>query len=186
MAVNLGAVSALGAGLVFVYAGLKGYSIPHTIQTIIQGNSPANQQQIAPIGDSGSPGTSDSGTGSVVSGGSAQAVLQKTAAQFGWGSGAQWQALQNIEMGEAGFNPQAKNPTSGAYGLAQSLGHPFPGGPASNGVNEYGGEGLSPAQSRAASEGDPAPQALWMCRYIQERYGDPTAAWAFHQAHDWY
>lgn len=39
---------------------------------------------------------------------------------------------------------------------------------------------------------DPTPwppmdeQIISMARYIQDRYGNPSAAWAFHQAHNWY
>jgi hypothetical protein len=70
--------------------------------------------------------------------------------------------------------------------MAQSLGHPYSGGPASNGVNEYGGEGLTAAQSEQASLGSAAPQAIWMCNYIKDRYGTPEAAETFHLANGWY
>jgi hypothetical protein len=113
-------------------------------------------------------------------------AMQQTATQFGWGSGAQWTALNAIEMQEAGYDPTAKNPSSGAYGLAQSLGHHYSGGPASNGVNEYGGEGLTPSQSEQASLGQPAPQALWMMNYIKSRYGTPVVAEQFHLVHNYY
>jgi peptidoglycan DL-endopeptidase CwlO len=35
---------------VFTYAGLKGYSIPATIQDIVTGRNPSKQSQVAPVG----------------------------------------------------------------------------------------------------------------------------------------
>ncbi len=43
------------------------------------------------------------------------------------------------------------------------------------------GPGSDPAQSPSMSE-----QIRSMARYIKERYGNPTAALAFHNAHNWY
>lgn len=189
------ALSAIGIGGVFVYAGIKGKSVLQAIQSVVQGTAPNIMAQTNPIPtDTGISGGMDAAgsstvTGSVaVTGGSPQHILQQTAAQFGWGSGPEWQALQRLEMGEAGFDPKERNKTTDAYGLAQSHGHGFPGGPAPNGINEYGGQGLTPAQSRAASMGDPVPQALWMCRYIKGEYGSPSKAleaWLSRNPH-WY
>ena len=134
------------------------------------------------VGASSNPGSPG---GLVGSGGPAKTILQSTAAQFGW-TGSEWSAMDWLEMSEAGYNVNAKNPSSGAYGMAQSLGHPFSGGPAPNGVNEYGGNGLTPAQSKAASMGDAGAQSLWMCNYVKSTYGTPSAAKAFHLAHNWY
>lgn len=182
-------VAAVAVGGLSVYAGVKGYSIPQAIQYIVQGKSPTTLPQATGIGSpsSSAAAASAKGTGTVVSGkGSAQQILQQTAAQFGWGTGAQWQALQSVEMHEAGFSPTAKNPSSGALGLAQALGHGGSGTAGSLG-NEYGAQyGLTTAQAQAANSGDAAAQALWMCGYIKARYGDPAAAWSFWQAHHWY
>jgi D-alanyl-D-alanine carboxypeptidase len=43
------ALGAVAAGSVFVYAGIKGYSIPDTIKNLISGKSPVGQSQSAPI-----------------------------------------------------------------------------------------------------------------------------------------
>lgn len=192
------ALTTIVIGGVFAYAGIKGKSVLQTAQSFISGAGPATTPQSATI--AGIPTNSrgvnaNTSVGDVftdippqITSGNPQAVLQQIAATFGWGSGAQWQALQALEMREAEFNPTKKNPSSGAYGLAQSLGHHFSGGPASNGINEYGGQGLTPAQSRAASSGDPVPQALWMMRYIRGKYGNPVNAyklWLSRTPH-WY
>lgn len=86
------------------------------------------------------------------------AMFKKIAALFGWGSGAEWSALNQLEMHEAGYNPNAQNPVSSAYGLGQFLDSTWAG---------YG-----PKTS------DPKLQALYMLRYIKGRYGDPINAWA--------
>jgi hypothetical protein len=134
----------------------------------------------------GSSSGSTSSSGQPVSNsGSAQAILQQTAAQDGWGSGSEWQALSNVENAEAGFNPTADNPSSGALGLAQALGHGNANTAGTLG-NQYGGYGLTDAQAKAANSGNAADQALWMVNYIKSTYGTPEAAWAHEQADHWY
>lgn len=182
--VGLGAVA---VGSIMTYAGIKGYSVPQAIQYIVQGKSPATLPQTADIATPGGSGSGGSGGGSpVANNGSAQSILQQTAAQFGWGSGNEWQALQYVEMQEAGFNPKAKNSGSGALGLAQALGHGHGSATAGTLGNEYGGNGLSDAQAKLANSGDAAMQSLWMCNYIKSRYGDPIKAWAHEQSAGWY
>ena len=196
MAVNGIALGAIGVGSLFIVSGIKGVSVLATITELVQGKNPlTNAQKINPI--TGTPLTAGD-VGSVIAGGvnalgsgsvnstDAKTALKQAASTHGWDSGAEWTALDAIEMQEAGYNPTNTNPSSKAYGLAQSLGHSFPGGPAPNGINEYGGNGLSAAQSLAASSGDPRPQAIWMCNYIASRYGDPIKAEQFHLANNWY
>ena len=189
MSVDAAGLAAVAAGSVFLYAGIKGYSVTQAIQYVIQGKSPAALPQTAPIGTPASSSSDTSGSGGsgtpVAGGGSAQQILQQTAAQFGWGSGAEWQALSNIEIHEAGWDPTAKNSGSGALGLAQAYGHGNSNTAGSLG-NEYGGWGLSDAQAKAANSGSAPEQALWMCNYIKDRYGDPIKAWAYWQAHSSY
>jgi hypothetical protein len=190
MAVNGLAIASVGLGGLFIYSGVTGKSILSAIALTVQGNSPttatAANAIVGGVSDSTTSTPSTGTSGSIVSTTDAMAAMQQTATQFGWGSGAEWTALNAIEMQEAGYDPTAKNPSSGAYGLAQSLGHHYSGGPASNGINEYGGEGLTPAQSEQASLGQPAPQALWMMNYIKGRYGNPIVAEQYHLAHNSY
>lgn len=182
------ALGCLAAGGALVYAALKGKSVPSLLTGFVQGKPPAaaaKANQITGTGDSG--GTSGGSTPPAdIPSGSGQQALQAAAAQHGWGSGQQWQALQSVEMAEAGFNPQARNPQSGAFGLAQALGHGNANTAAPDGTNEYGGFGLSDAQARAANSGDPGPQAVWMVNYIASAYGNPVNAWAHEQANHWY
>lgn len=99
-----------------------------------------------------------------------------------WGN--QFSALNNIIMGESGWNPHIKNPSSGAYGIAQANTHH----PEDQGTESdmYGGFGLTTKQAKAANSGDGYWQLVWMMDYIKSRYGSPAAAWAFHQANGWY
>ncbi len=84
---------------------------------------------------------------------------------FGW-SPREMQALIPLWNQESGWNPNAQNPTSTAYGIAQFLDSTWaPYGPkTSSGYKQvfYGEE------------------------YIRDRYGDPAAAWAHEQAFNWY
>jgi cell wall-associated NlpC family hydrolase len=67
--VNGVALGAIAAGGVFAYAGIKGYSVPRTIQDLITGKNPSGQSQANPIGtpvqtsaaaSPGAAGTTDS------------------------------------------------------------------------------------------------------------------------------
>jgi trimeric autotransporter adhesin len=177
------------SGALLVYSGLTGKGFLSGIQSVVQGKSPALGSVTSPIGGTSTtaaPGTYPSPGNGQADTSSGMQALQLAAANRGWNTGAEWTALNAIEMQEAGYNPLANNGSSGAYGLAQSLGHKYSGGPAPNGVNEYGGEGLTPAESEQASMGNPTYQAIWMVNYISDRYGDPIAAEQFHLANNFY
>lgn len=158
-------LSAIGIGGLFVYAGLKGYSVPHVLQALIRGqaptSSPVNQIAGATLTNA------SSGSGHAVGGSSNEATLKATAATFGW-TGSEWTALYNVEMREAGFNLTAKNPTSNAYGMAQFI----------NGPSEYYQYGGDPNTA--------AGQSVAMCNYIEQRYGTPSMAWQHEQSVGWY
>lgn len=193
MSVDAAGLGSVAFGIVVLYAGIKGISVTASLTSIVKGTSPAKlpvtnaitvtTQTNAPATGTAAPPVSGLAAPSAAGG---QAALQQAAALYGWGTGAQWQALSNVEMAEAGFNPNAKNPSSGAYGLAQALGHGN--GAATQGTqsNEYGGFGLSDAQAKAANSGNAGAQALWMVGYIAAVYGTPEAAWAHEQANRWY
>lgn len=193
MPVNGLGIGAVAIGSVLVYSGVRGKSVLATVAGVVQGNSPSTIPStlgITPTGNS-TPSAPTAGNaiqqgGQAVVSSNSKTALKQAASAYGWDTGAEWTALDAIEMQEAGYDPTNTNPSSKAYGLAQSLGHGYPGGPAPNGINEYGGNGLTPAQSEAASMGDPRPQAIWMVNYIKQRYGDPITAEQFHLANNWY
>lgn len=97
----------------------------------------------------------------------AQATGQAMAAARGWG-GSQWSALLNLWNKESGWRVNASNPSSGAYGIPQSL----PGGKMASAGGDW--------QTNAAT------QIAWGLSYIASSYGSPANAWAHSQATNWY
>ncbi|HEU5026595.1 MAG TPA: hypothetical protein VFV01_16890 [Spirillospora sp.] len=97
--------------------------------------------------------------------GNAEAV-RLAATPYGWGSGAEWNALEAVIMRESGFNNLAQNPTSTAYGMFQFLNSTW---------GAYG-----PKTS------DPLLQSKYGMEYIAGRYHDPLGALAHEQAFGWY
>jgi hypothetical protein len=86
------------------------------------------------------------------------------AAAYGWGSGAEWTALNNIVMAESGWSDTAANSTSDARGIAQN-------------INGW---------SSSYQEGNARQQIAWLLSYIKGRYGNPINAWQFHLANGYY
>jgi len=108
-----------------------------------------------------------------VAAGPANVVLgARLAAARGWGTGPQWQCLDQLWTRESGWLATARNPRSGAYGIAQALGH----GP----TNQYPAGPANPPVS------DPAAQITWGLSYIAARYATPCAAWGHELADGWY
>lgn len=98
-----------------------------------------------------------------------QALVRTVAAGRGWGTGPQWNALYNLIMGESGFNPNAQNPTSSAYGIFQFLDSTW-------------------ASVGASKTSDPWAQTAAGLRYIANSYGSPAnayAKWSSRSPH-WY
>lgn len=93
-------------------------------------------------------------------------VFQKVFEQFGW-TGDQWEAAKWIYNKESGFDVNATNPSSGAFGVPQFLGATK--------------DAYLPSMST-----DPAVQAEAGARYIRDRYGNPLSAKAFWESHNWY
>jgi hypothetical protein len=92
----------------------------------------------------------------------AQAFAKSILWAYGWGAD-QFPPLQALWNQESGWNSYAVNPSSGAYGIPQSLGHGHP-----------------------YNLGDYQAQIRWGLAYIKQRYGSPSAAWAHERAFNWY
>lgn len=165
------AAGAIGAGAVLAYAGIKGYSIPKTLQLLVQGKSPAGQAQATGIAGAASspssPGSGSSSAGNPAKGttdAQNQALGKQLAAAYGWSTGQEWTDLNNIAEAESGWSDTVVNGSSGAAGIAQNI----------------------DGWSSDYQEGNAPQQIAWFLSYIKSRYGDPIAAWAFHLAHGWY
>ena len=99
--------------------------------------------------------------------GSPEQIAQQMLSQFGWSS-SQFSCLQPLWEHESGWSMTAQNPTSGAYGIPQSL-------PAAQ-MSSAGADW----QTNAAT------QIRWGLTYIQGRYGSPCGAWAHEESDNWY
>ncbi len=86
---------------------------------------------------------------------------QEMAAAHGW-TGAQWNALYQLWEHESGWNPNSHNSGSGACGIPQAY-------PCSK-----------------ISDHSTAGQITWGLGYIADKYGTPSAAYAYWQSHNSY
>lgn len=97
----------------------------------------------------------------------AQAYAAGAAAQYGW-TGNDWDCLVKLWTRESSWLWYAENPSSGAYGIPQSL----------------------PPEKMAAFGAnyreDAAAQIDWGLSYIAGRYGSPSQAWAHSESVGWY
>lgn len=82
--------------------------------------------------------------------------------------GEQFQCFSNIVSHESGWNYQAVNASSGAYGLVQAL------------------PGSKMSSAGADWQTNPATQIKWGLNYMNSRYGSPCGAWSFWQQNSWY
>jgi hypothetical protein len=98
-----------------------------------------------------------------------QAAGRLLTADQGWGE-KQFTCLDNLWTRESGWRWDADNPTSDAYGIAQSL----------------------PGSKMASVDSDwrtnPLTQIAWGLKYIANRYGTPCSAWSHWQGRypHWY
>lgn len=184
-----------GAGGLLIWSGLKGKQWSDVLRQLIAGKKPGAATTAYTI--SGTPSTAfgygaagEGSGGSLSSGaltapevGSYKAFAAALLVKYGWVG--QFGDFNNIVMGESSWNPKIANPSSGAFGIAQALGH---GTASTRGsiTNEYGNYGTSDATCRAANSGNGYAQLIWMCAYIKSAYGSPANAWAYHQAHNAY
>ena len=86
---------------------------------------------------------------------------------FGY-SVSQMPSLDKLWERESGWNYQAANSSSGAYGIPQAL----PGSKMGTVASDW--------------RTNPATQIKWGLGYIKDRYGSPSAAWSFWLSHNWY
>lgn len=97
----------------------------------------------------------------------AKKIAKRRLKDYGWTDG-QFDCLDKLWTRESGWRWDAENPSSGAYGIPQSL----PG-------------------SKMASAGqdwktNAATQIKWGLGYIQQRYQSPCGAWAHSETTGWY
>ena len=167
MPVTAGTLMAGTAGAVLLWSAVTGNSASVILRDIIRGQKPGT----VPSSNANAEST---GGGSVTSGGvgeqnaaqrkANQALGRAMASSYGWGTGAEWTALNSIVMAESGWDADIKNPASSASGIAQN-------------INGFGA---------GYQKGNAFQQIAWMLSYIKGRYGDPVAAWQFHLTNGYY
>jgi len=86
---------------------------------------------------------------------------------YGWSSD-QFGCLVSLWTKESGWNVHAANPSSGAYGIPQSL------------------PGSKMASAGADWQDNAETQIKWGLGYIQDRYGSPCGAWGHSESYGWY
>lgn len=97
--------------------------------------------------------------------GSLQEYARGRLSQLGFNDPSEWQALQQLWQKESGWNPNAVNKGSGAFGIAQILPSAHP----------------TAKRNMSAQE-----QIEWGLNYIRNRYGSPSKAWQHSQRKNWY
>lgn len=97
-------------------------------------------------------------------------TAQRKILEHGWTVASQFDCLNQLWVHESNWKVYATNPSSGAYGIPQSL----PGSKMSAAGSDW--------------QTNPATQIEWGEDYITSRYGTPCAAWSFWQAQSphWY
>jgi hypothetical protein len=96
-----------------------------------------------------------------------QSIAEALLPSYGFDS-SQMSCLVPLWMGESGWRVDAENPSSGAYGIPQSL----PGDKMATVASDW--------------RTNPVTQIKWGLEYIRASYGSPCGAWDFKQSHGWY
>lgn len=173
MPVRGGYLLAAGGGALLLWSGFRGRNWSDSLRNLIAGK-PLPTSQSNPIVSAPNSGSAVSPVGgginvpiSALSKGKNVALGKTMAAAHGW-VGTQFSDLNALWTRESGWNNHAQNPSSGAYGIPQSL------PPSKMGVL------ANPPTSSAAA------QIKWGLGYIKGRYGSPSAALAHENSNGWY
>jgi hypothetical protein len=135
---------------------------------------PKYQANLSQAGTASAKTTSTTTTGTTTSSGdlgatekSNQTLGKQLAQSFGWGTGSEWDDLNQLVMDESGWDNTAQNPTSTAYGIGQFLDTTW-------------------ATVGGTKTSSPQTQINLMLLYIKMRYGSPSAALAHENEYHWY
>lgn len=134
-------------------------------------SSPSSSTTASPETDSADSNSTDStssGSAAIVGDdpASIKALAQQLLAEAGLSG--EWSCFDYIITHESNWNPYAENPSSGAYGLPQSL---------------PGNKMASIADDWATN---PATQIKWAIGYMNDVYGSPCGAYSFWLANSHY
>ena len=155
------AVAGIGAGALFLFAGIKGKSLLSTLQAVIRGKSPSSASAAAAIvpGSSSSSSSSASSPGGGGSPTANKALGQIMAAAYGW-TGNEWAYLESGWQEESGWRTNAAydsaDPYNNAYGIPQA------------------NPGTKMASAGSNWKTSAATQIKWGLAYIASTYGSPS------------
>jgi resuscitation-promoting factor RpfB len=175
-------IAFIGVGGVLVYSGVENQPLGTLLRTLAQGKKPvpgpaetyATAASTTPAASTGAAAPGDTGASSA-SAAANQAIARVLAAPYGWSAGQQWEDLVSLWNRESGWSNTIENQGSGAYGIAQALGH----GP----TNQYPAGAANPPPAGTSSA---TAQISWGLSYIKNTYGSPSAAWAHEESEGWY
>jgi len=195
--INGVSVLVLTVGAVILISGLTNKKISNVVTGFLAGSAPTPD---APGGSTDTSST-DSGivpsVGTGIAGGNAggspsvnKGIGKLLAAPYGWATGTEWNDLDLLWTRESGWQNDIANRSSGAFGIAQALGHGTASSSATTTVRYPGGGSerklVNEYPNMAANSGNAAAQIAWGLAYIKQRYGSVSAAWAHEQANSWY
>ncbi len=190
-------------GGVVLWSGIKGTTLSSTFRGLLQGQAPStDQEQISTTAEettstaataaaNTAANTASLGVGATGPAPGAVTSIQNynlarmVASTYGWGTGTQWAALTQVINRESGGSASAMNP-SGAYGIAQALGHATPADAGTVSKTAYGGYGVPTGTNVGANSGNATDQLVWMMAYIKATYGTPSGAWNSEQTRGYY
>jgi cell pole-organizing protein PopZ len=128
----------------------------------------AQAAQSSSTSTSTSSTTSTSTASGELSPSAAQTVAQQLMPSYGFSVSSQWTCLLDLWNNESGWEWDAENTSSGAYGIPQAL-------PASK-MASAGSDYMT----------DATTQIKWGLSYIQSTYSTPCGAWDFEEANGYY
>lgn len=183
MPIKAGLLLLTGGGAIAVWAGLKGKQPSEVLRALVSGKAPGTATtadliqgtavSTVNLNDSGSGVSVNPSPGNAVTTAAYKAFAMTLMVKHGWGLGQQWTDFQWIVEHESNWNPRIANSSSGAFGIAQALGH---GTANTRGTitNQYGNFGTPDSVCKLANSGNGDAQLIWMCNYIAEKYGSPS------------
>jgi hypothetical protein len=119
-------------------------------------------------GTSGGTGSSGGGSAESAPSGDPKEIALQMVLDQGWAASEFHDCLEPLWEKESNWNHTAQNPSSGAYGIPQSL------------------PGDKMATHGSDWQTNPATQIAWGIDYIKDRYGNPCGAWSHSQSNNWY
>lgn len=166
-------LAAASIGAILVYAGARGYSVLAVVQNLVTGKPITTDVEITnPLKTPNASTVDGTPSGYTTPPGGNQALgMTLASSMYGW-EGQEWIALQKLWNRESSWNSKAMNPSSKAYGIPQAL--PWTKMPKAAWPESAGGKS------------DARTQIEWGLKYIKQRYGKPSNAWAHSERVGWY